>query len=122
MSHSQSKANTTQSTSTADNRQVVDGGSIGLSNSSGNNISVLDSGVTKAAIELAGNVADGGLAGLKMVLAFASKVNDGGSKTLERQAVSISEAYKDSKGPGLQQNVLVIGALAAVAVIAFARA
>lgn len=103
-----SKSTSSTATTSQDQRQVLDGGSIGLSGSSGNvlEINTLDAGAIAAAFEFGGKVFDVG-----------AKVLDSGVQVQEQQGQQLAAAYTDAKG---SKDVLIIGALLVGAVsIAF---
>lgn len=102
------KSSSSQTSTSQDQRQVLDGGAIGLSGSSGNTLEIttLDAGAIAAAFDFGGKVFEAG-----------SKVLESGVKVQEQQGQQLSQAYTDAKGT---KDVLVIGALLVGAVsIAF---
>lgn len=100
------KSSSSTATTNVDNRQVLDGGAIGVTGSTGTTITVLDAGAIEGALELAGQVIQG-----------AGHFVEQGVQVQEQQAAQVAAAYTDARGT---KDVLVIGALLVGAVsIAF---
>lgn len=140
-----SKSSSSSQTSSADNRQVVDGGSVGLSNSNSNVINITDGGVFKNSIEFAnttvgkvlqfasdaGEDASGNFKSLinsndknfGKVLDIGLQVLDSGVKQIDKQSTNLANAYQDAKGGSLQdKNIAMLGIGAAIVVaLAFSR-
>lgn len=95
-------------TTSSDNRQVLDGGAIGISGSEGNSINILDAGAINSALNLAAPIVTSALQLARDVAEGAGKVVDRGVELQEAQGIQLSTAYTDAKGT---KDVLVIGAL-----------
>lgn len=63
-----SSSQTASTTQSADNRQVVDGGSIGVSNSTGNTVNITDAGIIDAGLKFLGAADSANSDRLRMML------------------------------------------------------
>lgn len=104
------ESSSSNQTTSQDQRMVLDGGSIGVTGSSGNSVSIntLDAGAVKGALDLAGPIVTTALALASNVAMGAGKVLDRGVGIQEQQGAQLAAAYTDAKG---QKDILIVGAL-----------
>ena len=112
---SKSEQKSTTTTTNVDKRQVVDGGSVGLTlDGNGNSVQVLDGGAIDASFEFAGE-------SLEQMMDLAGRVLDAqekGTALAHQAASSVGEAYKTAQEISSGQRMLVAGGLIIAGIVA----
>lgn len=105
-----SDSTSNNATTNQDQRMVLDGGSVGVTDSSGNAVTIntLDAGAVKGALDLVLPVVTQALALASTVAVGAGQVMDKGVTIQETQGKQLADAYADAKG---QKDILVTGGL-----------
>jgi hypothetical protein len=116
-SSSSSSSSNTTSTTNIDKRQVVDGGSVGVT-SDNSTVNVLDNGAVKQSIDLAKSSSELAYANLSQLLGFAKQ----SLELTKSNASQVETAFKTAGDATDTQKLLILGGLAVAGFIAYRSA
>lgn len=114
-SSSSSSSSSTQTTN-IDKRQVVDGGSVGVT-SDNSTVNVLDNGAVKQSIDLAKSSSELAYANLSQLLGFAKQ----SLELTNKNADQVGQAFTTADKASSSQKLLIIGGLAIAGLIAYKK-